>query len=47
MREKVVELCDTFDAFLSMFNAAKQDNITLIINSSFRNYEDQKEIYDY
>ena len=38
---------DTFDAFLSMFNAAKKDNITLIINSSFRNYEDQEEIYDY
>ena len=38
---------DTFDAFLKMFKAAKGENLTLIINSSFRSYEDQEEIYNY
>ncbi|MBR6690652.1 MAG: M15 family metallopeptidase [Bacilli bacterium] len=37
---------DTFDAFLSMFNAAKEEDLTLIINSSYRSYEDQEEIYN-
>ena len=37
----------TFDAFLSMFNDAKKENLTLIINSSFRSYEDQEEIYKF
>ena len=37
---------DTFDAFLSMFNAAKSEDLTLIINSSYRSYEDQEEIYN-
>ena len=37
---------DTFDAFLNMYNAAKKENLTLIINSSYRSYEDQEEIYN-
>ena len=37
---------ETFDAFLSMFKAAKNENLTLIINSSYRSYEDQEEIYN-
>lgn len=37
----------TFDAFLSMFNDAKKEDLTLIINSSFRSYEDQEEIYNF
>ena len=37
----------TFDAFLSMFNDAKKEDLTLIINSSFRSYEDQEEIYKF
>ena len=37
----------TFDSFLKMFNAAKKENLTLIINSSYRSYEDQEEIYNY
>ena len=41
--QKVTE--DTFNAFLDMWNAAKKENLTLIINSSFRSYEDQDEIY--
>ena len=36
----------TFDAFLNMFKAAKKENLTLIINSSFRSYEDQEKIYN-
>ena len=38
---------ETYDAFLNMFNAAKEENLTLIINSSFRSFEDQEEIYNY
>ena len=37
---------DAYDAFISMFNAAKKEDITLIINSSYRSYEEQQEIYD-
>ena len=37
---------ETFDAFLSMFKAAKKENLTLIINSSYRSYEDQEAIYN-
>ena len=33
------------DAFLSMYNDAKKDNIQLIINSSYRSYEDQDEVW--
>ena len=38
---------DTFNAFLNMWNAAKKENLNLIINSSFRSYEDQEEVYNY
>ena len=38
---------ETFDAFLNMFNDAKKEDLTLIINSSYRSYEDQKEIYEF
>lgn len=37
---------DTFNAFLNMFNAAKKEDLTLIINSSYRSYEDQEKIYN-
>lgn len=35
-----------YDAFISMFNAAKLEDITLIINSSYRSYNDQEETYN-
>ena len=38
---------DTFDAFLKMWKAAKEENLSLIINSSYRSYEDQDEVYEY
>ena len=38
---------DVLDAFISMANAAKEENITLIINSSYRSYDDQEEIWNY
>lgn len=38
---------DTYSAFIEMFNAAKKEDLTLIINSSFRSYEDQEEIYNF
>ena len=34
------------DAFKEMFNAAKEDGHTLIINSGYRTYDAQKKIYD-
>lgn len=37
---------ETFDAFLSMFKAAKNEDLTLIINSSFRSFKDQEDIYN-
>ncbi len=37
---------DTFEAFKNMFNEAKKDNITLIINSSYRSYSDQESVYE-
>ena len=37
---------DTFDAFLNMYNAAKNEDLTLIINSSYRSYKEQEEIYN-
>ena len=36
---------ETYDAFLNMFSAAKMEDLTLIINSSFRSFEDQNEVY--
>ncbi len=37
---------ETYNAFLNMFNAAKKENLTLIINSSYRSYEEQDEVYN-
>ncbi len=37
---------ETYNEFIKMFKAAKEDGLSLIINSSFRSYEDQEEIYD-
>ena len=37
---------NAYDAFINMFNDAKKDNITLIINSSFRSYQEQEETYN-
>lgn len=34
------------DAYINMYNAAKEDNINLIINSSYRDYEKQNNIYE-
>ena len=38
---------EAYDAFIDMFESAKKENLTLIINSSFRSYDEQKEVYDY
>lgn len=35
----------TFDAYLDMYNAAKNDGITLMINSSYRTYTEQETVY--
>lgn len=35
-----------YDAYISMFNAAKNDGYTLIINSSYRSYDEQTKVYD-
>lgn len=37
---------DVYNAFIEMFNTAKEEGLTLIVNSSYRTYEVQKEIYD-
>ena len=37
---------EAYYAFISMFNAAKEDGFNLIINSSYRSYEEQKLTYD-
>lgn len=37
---------DAYNAFIEMFNDAKKEDITLIINSSYRNYSDQEETYN-
>lgn len=37
---------EAFDAFIQMFKDAKKENITLIINSSYRSYQDQEDIYN-
>lgn len=36
---------EAYDAFINMFNAAKKDDVTLIINSGYRNYKQQDETY--
>lgn len=35
-----------YNAFLNMWNSAKKDEITLIVNSSYRSYEDQESVYN-
>ena len=37
---------ETYNEFIKMFKAAKEAGLKLIINSSFRSYEDQEEIYN-
>ena len=37
---------EVYEAFKEMSKAAKESGITLIVNSSYRNYESQKQIYD-
>ncbi len=36
---------ETYDAFINMYNAAKEQNIKIIINSSYRNYQEQEQTY--
>ncbi len=36
----------TYNAFKNMWEAANKEDIYLIINSSYRNYEEQKAVYD-
>ena len=37
---------EAYDAFLAMFNDAKLDDVTLIINSSYRSYDEQEQTYN-
>jgi LAS superfamily LD-carboxypeptidase LdcB len=37
---------DTFNAFLDMWKDAKKEGLTLIINSSYRSYNEQEEVYN-
>lgn len=37
---------EAYQAFISMYNAAKEKDLKLIINSAYRPYSEQKEIYD-
>ena len=37
---------DAYNAFINMFNDAKKENITLIVNSSYRSYQDQENTYN-
>jgi len=37
---------ETYEAFKKMFKKAKEEDLTLIINSSFRSYEEQERIYN-
>ncbi len=37
---------EAYDKFKEMFNAAKEENITIIINSSFREYEYQQNLWN-
>ncbi len=37
---------EAYNAFIDMYNAAKEQNITLIINSAYRSYKEQEEIYN-
>ena len=35
---------EAYDAFIEMYNAASKDNMSLVINSAYRSYEDQLDI---
>lgn len=37
---------EVYQAFINMYNAAKSENLSLIINSSYRTYATQKKLYD-
>ena len=37
---------DAYDAFIQMANDAKKENLTLIVNSSYRSYDEQEEVYN-
>lgn len=37
---------ETYQQFIKMFNAAKEENLTLIINSGYRTNQEQKELYE-
>lgn len=37
---------EAYQAFISMFNDAKKEDLSLIINSSYRTFEYQQELYD-
>lgn len=37
---------EVYGAFISMYTAAKEENLNLIINSSYRSFANQKSIYD-
>ena len=37
---------NAYNAFIEMFNAAKKEDVTLIINSSYRSYKDQEKTYN-
>lgn len=37
---------EVYDTFKEMFNAAKKENITLIINSGYRSFEQQTKLYN-
>lgn len=36
---------DTYEAFINMFNDAKKENLTIIINQGYRSYSTQEETY--
>lgn len=36
-----------YEAFIEMWNAANEEGIYLIINSAYRNYQEQEEVYNY
>lgn len=37
---------EAYYAFISMYNAAKEEGLSLVINSSYRTYQEQEEIYN-
>ncbi len=37
---------ETYDAFINLYNAAMEKDIKIIINSSYRNYQNQEETYN-